>query len=170
MDRLEISGPYRAETPEDTPSRRRIFICTPSSALGEDACAAQIVSALAHRAYRRPVNQTDVQPLMDLYREGRGKGSFEHGIESALRGILVDPEFLFHIERDPPNAAPGSVYRLSDVELASRLSFFLWSSIPDDELRDLAAHGGIDQDQRDPGDRSEDGGRRGADRRRAAHS
>jgi hypothetical protein len=141
VDRLEISGPYSAETPGDTPSRRRIFICAPSSKLSDDACATQIVSALAHRAYRRPVTRTDLQPLMDLYREGRGKGSFDLGIELALRGILVDPEFLFHIERDPPDAAPGSVYRLSDVELASRLSFFLWSSIPDDELLAVAESG-----------------------------
>jgi hypothetical protein len=141
VDRLEISGPYSGETPEDTPSRRRIFICSPSSNLREDTCANQIVSALAHRAYRRPVTQTDLKPLMDLYREGRGKGSFDLGIEFALRGILVDPEFLFHIERDPANAAAGGVYRLSDVELASRLSFFLWSSIPDDELLAVAESG-----------------------------
>jgi mono/diheme cytochrome c family protein len=141
IDRIEISGPHNAVAPQDTPSRRRIFACTPSSSLSEDACARTNLTTLARRAYRRPVTGQDVQPLMALYREGRAKGSFDLGIAAALRGILVDPEFLFHIERDPDHVVSGRVYRLSDVELASRLSFFLWSSIPDEELLGLAEIG-----------------------------
>ena len=138
---IEISGPYNARTPEDTPSRRRVFVCVPSEATEEEACAEEILSSLARRAFRRPVFDEDVAPLLSLYREGRREGSFETGLQFALRGILIDPEFLFRVERDPAGAAPATAYRLSDVELASRLSFFLWSSIPDDELLDVAARG-----------------------------
>ena len=143
LDRIQISGPYNATTPEDTPSRRRVFVCYPAEAVleTEEACAEEILSALARRAYRRPVVDEDVAPLVSLYREGRDEGGFEEGIGFALRGILIDPEFLFRVERDPVSVAPATAYRLSDVELASRLSFFLWSSIPDDELLDLAAAG-----------------------------
>jgi len=138
---LTIGGPYEAKGIGDTPSRAHVFTCKPASASDEDACARRILSNLAHRAFRRPVSDTDLQELMSFYQSGRGAGGFEDGIESALQRILVDPEFLFRIERDPPQAAPGAVYRISDLELASRLSFFLWSSIPDDELLDLAEHG-----------------------------
>jgi hypothetical protein len=150
VDRIEISGPYHPITPEDTPSRRRIFVCHPGTGVGrgrlqpdttEQRCAHQIISSLARRAFRRPVAEADVEPLLALYREKRGRGGFEAGIGAALRGILVDPEFLFHIERDPATVAPGAVYPVGDVELASRLSFFLWSSIPDDELLKLAEAG-----------------------------
>jgi hypothetical protein len=131
--------------PVETPSRRRIFVCYPSRTQAgtkeEEQCARQILSNLAHRAYRRPVTDGDVQPLLGLYKAGRGEGGFEAGISLALRGILGSPGFLFRIERDPPNAAPDTAYRISDLELASRLSFFLWSSIPDDQLLDLAEHG-----------------------------
>jgi mono/diheme cytochrome c family protein len=141
IDRIEIKGPQNGLTPDETPSRQRIFVCSPTPSLAEQACAQKIVSALTRRAFRRPVAEADIKPLMALYNEGRAKGSFEAGIESALRGILVDPEFLFHIERDPANIAPATVYHLSDIELASRLSFFLWSSIPDEELLGLAERG-----------------------------
>ena len=139
LDSIQISGPYNARTPEDTPSRSRLFACYPTAATDEAPCAEEILSTLARRAFRRPVVDEDLEPLMSLYREGRDEGSFESGIEFALRGILIDPEFLFRIERDPVAVAPTTAYRLSDLELASRLSFFLWSSIPDDELLDVAA-------------------------------
>ena len=141
LDSIEISGPYNARTPEDTPSRRRVFVCYPSEATQEEPCAEEILSTLVRRAFRRSVVDEDVEPLVSLYREGRNEGSFETGIQFALRGILIDPEFLFRVERDPADALPATAYRLSDVELASRLSFFLWSSIPDDELLDLATRG-----------------------------
>ena len=143
LDSIEISGPYNARTPEDTPSRRRVFVCSPVEATEEDRCAAKILSTLARRAFRRPVVDEDVQPLLSLYREGRNEGGFEAGIQVALRGILIDPEFLFRVERDPVSAAPATAYRLADVELASRLSFFLWSSIPDDELLEVAERGDL---------------------------
>ena len=141
LDSIQVSGPYNARTPEDTPSRSRVFVCYPLEATQEESCAEEILSTLARRAFRRPVADEDVEPLVSLYREGRNEGSFETGIQFALRGILIDPEFLFRVERDPVSAAPATAYLLSDVELASRLSFFLWSSIPDDELLDLAARG-----------------------------
>ena len=139
LDSIEISGPYNARTPEDTSSRRRVFVCSPSEATQEESCAEEILSSLARRAFRRPVDDDDVEPLLSLYREGRNDGGFETGIQFALRGILIDPEFLFRVERDPAGVAPATAYRLSDLALASRLSFFLWSSIPDDELLDVAA-------------------------------
>ena len=138
---IEISGPYNARAPEDTSSRRRVFVCAPSEATQEESCAEEILSRLARRAFRRPVVDDDVEPLLSLYREGRNEGGFETGIQFALRGILIDPEFLFRVERDPAGVAPATAYRLSDLALASRLSFFLWSSIPDDELLDIAARG-----------------------------
>ena len=138
---LAIGGPYDAKGTGETPSRARIFTCKPASADEEEACAQRIVSNLAHRAFRRPVADADLQELISFYKSGRSAGSFEDGIESAVQRILVDPEFLFRIERDPPQVAAGAAYRISDLELASRLSFFLWSSIPDDELLDLAEHG-----------------------------
>jgi hypothetical protein len=138
---LSIAGPYNATGVGDSPSRQKIFVCKPTSAADEDKCAATIVSALARRAYRRPVNTADTKPLLDLYQAGKRDGGFETGIEMALRAILVSPNFLFRIEKDPPASAPGSVHRINDHELASRLSFFLWSSIPDDELLTLADKG-----------------------------
>jgi mono/diheme cytochrome c family protein len=138
---VTIAGPYNAQGPGDTPSRARIFTCRPATSAEEGSCAKQILASLARRAYRRPVTDADVSPLMALYQMGRQESDFEVGIEKALQAMLVSPSFLFRLERDPAGLAPGSVYRLSDVELASRLSFFLWSSIPDEELLRLAEQG-----------------------------
>ena len=141
---VEIEGPFNASGPAAdaaTPSRERIFACLPDGPAAEPACAEEILGALAQRAFRRPVTDDDVAALMAFYDVGHARGGFESGIEFALRAILVDPEFLFRIELDPLDAGPGEPYRISDLELASRLSFFLWSSIPDDELLDAAARG-----------------------------
>ncbi len=143
---VEISGPYETTGPGETPSRRRIFLCRPADVRAEPACARTILAALARRAYRRPVTDADLEPLLALYREGRAEAGFEDGIGRALRLLLVSPEFLLRIEREPAAAGPGRPYRISDLELASRLSFFLWSSIPDGELLDLAERGQL----RDP--------------------
>ncbi len=144
VEQVAIGGPYSVEGPGDTPSRRQIFVCgpAPDAAAGdEEACAGRILGRLARRAYRRPVDGGDVEALLDFFRAGRRDGDFDAGIQFALERMLVDPEFLFRIERDPRGAAPGTPYRLGDLELASRLSFFLWSSIPDDELLEAAAGG-----------------------------
>jgi len=138
---LRISGPFNPQRPEDSKSRRKIFACKPSPALGEDACARQIFTTLARRAYRRPATASDVSTLMTFYAEGRKTGSFEDGIELGLRRLLASPQFLVRVEREPANAATGQPFRITDLELASRLSFFLWSSIPDDQLISLAAQG-----------------------------
>ena len=141
---VEIEGPFNgaaASADAVTPSRERIFTCLPADPAAEPACAEEILGSLARRAFRRPVSGDDVAALMAFYDVGHAKGGFESGIEFALRAILVDPEFLFRIEQDPAGAAPGEPYRISDLELASRLSFFLWSSVPDDELLDAAARG-----------------------------
>src|SRR5579871_1357874 len=138
---VQIRGPYNGEAPKDTPSRRKIFICTPTGSEQEERCAKSIIMTLAGRAYRRPPTEAEVELLMKQYQMGRAKGSFDSGIELALRTILVDANFLFRIERDPPNLSPGKAYPVSDLELASRLSFFLWSSIPDDELLKVAERG-----------------------------
>ena len=137
---LTVTGPFDATGPGDTPSRRRIFSCRPSSAATEATCARQIVSTLLRRAYRQPVSAADVQRAMSFYESGRRNGTFETGIEAALQRILASPQFVFRMERDP---APGVAHRVSDVELASRLSFFFWSSIPDDRLLDVAAQGAL---------------------------
>ena len=140
--KITVAGPYRATGRGDTPSRRQIFVCRPSSARQEPACAKRIFTNLARHAFRRPVLDADVQPLVRLYDKGRAGGAdFDEGIRRGLEAILISPDFLFRVEHDPKEAAPGSVYRLSDHELASRLSFFLWSSIPDDELLTLADQG-----------------------------
>ncbi len=138
---MTISGPYNARGPGETPSRSKIFVCRPTSSQDEEPCARKIISTLARRAYRRPITDDEVLTLLGPYQIGRGKGGFEAGIELALQRILVSPEFLFRIERDPENAEPGTAYPISDLELASRLSFFLWSSIPDDQLLEVAADG-----------------------------
>jgi hypothetical protein len=135
---VSITGPYRALGHGDTPSRRRIFVCEPKDAREEEACARRILGTLIRRAYRRPVTEADLRKPLALYRAARAKGDFDAGIEMALSAVLVNPRFLFRIEPAPPGVAPGSVYRIPDIPLASRLSFFLWSSIPDDELLDLA--------------------------------
>jgi len=133
-----VVGPYNATGPGQTPSRARLFVCHPATAQDEEPCAREILATVSRRAFRRPVTDSDIRPLMAFYHAGRREGDFDRGIEEALRAILVSPDFLFRIERDPVGLAPGTVYRLSDLELASRLSFFLWSSIPDDELLTLA--------------------------------
>ena len=134
---IEIEGPLSVEGPGDTPSRQQIFSCQPASADEEPACARQILSSLARRAYRRAVDEDDVQGLMDFYNQGHVEGGFDTGVQFALERLLVSPDFLFRIEQDPLDAEPGSMYSITDTELASRLSFFLWSSLPDDELLDL---------------------------------
>jgi hypothetical protein len=139
-----IEGPYDAKNATDTASRRKIFICHPasSSVRDEEACARTIVTRLAKHAFRRPATAVDVKALMEFYADGRNEGgSFEDGIESALQRVLADPEFVYRGEREPAGLAAGQRYRVNDIGLASRLSFFLWSSIPDDELIDLAAQG-----------------------------
>jgi hypothetical protein len=141
IETLTIAGPYNATGAGDTPSRQRIFTCHPARRAQELRCATEIISRLARRAYRRPVKDADLTRLLAFYDEGRKKDSFETGIQMGLRRILASPSFVFRAEDDPPNLAPGTPYRVSDLELASRLSFFLWSSIPDDTLIDLAAQG-----------------------------
>jgi cytochrome c551/c552 len=138
IDTVEIGGPYTVNGVGDTPSRRAIFVCDPGSSRGERVCAQTILSGLARTAYRRAPTREDVTTLLSFFDEGRRKGGFEAGIEAALVRTLVDPDFLFRIGRDPAGAKAGTLYRISDVELASRLSFFLWSSIPDPELLELA--------------------------------
>jgi mono/diheme cytochrome c family protein len=142
VGQVEIEGPYNSQGPGDTAARRRIFTCRPASQAQEAACARQIVSTLAKRAFRRPVTPEDVTMLMAFYQQGRTEdGSFDGGIEAALQRILADPEFIYRGEPEPATVAAGGTYRISDLALASRLSFFLWSSIPDDQLIDLAARG-----------------------------
>ncbi|MGP0068192.1 MAG: DUF1592 domain-containing protein [Isosphaeraceae bacterium] len=138
---VSITGPYDARGHGDTPSRRRLFICQPKGPREEDACAERILTTLIRRAYRRPVVEADLKKPMAMYRAARAEGDFDAGIEMALSAVLVNPQFLFRIETDPPGIAPGSAYRIPDILLASRLSFFLWSSIPDDELLGLAERG-----------------------------
>ena len=139
VDTVIVEGPHVPTGPGDTPSRRKIFTCQPRG--DGQACARTILSAVAHRAYRRPLSDRDVQTLMEFYNRGRRDGGFEAGIQHGLERILVSPDFLFRIEQDLAGGAAGKVYRLTDVELASRLSFFLWSSIPDDELLAAAERG-----------------------------
>ncbi len=140
---VEIGGPYGAmETRADTPSTRAIFVCEPQTRFEERACATTILAGLARRAYRRPVTESDVRTLLEFFDQGRREGGdFEAGIQLALERMLVDPDFLLRVYRDPAGAGSGDVYRLSDLEVASRLSFFLWSSIPDERLLSLAERG-----------------------------
>jgi len=139
VENMVVAGPFNATGPGDTPSRRKIFVCRPNAGGDELPCARKVIANLARHAYRRPATDGDMETLLSFYQSGRNQGNFETGIESALRMILASPNFIFRYEPDPANLAPDSVYRVSDVELASRLSYFLWSSIPDDPLLDLAA-------------------------------
>ena len=142
IDRVTIDGPYGQVGSGDTASRHKIFICTPHASSEEAACAKKILSALGRMAYRKPLNDASLSTLMDFYQRGRANNaSFESGIESALQFILTSPEFLFRFEPDPSNLAANTVYRIDDLALASRLSFFLWSSIPDDQLLTVASQG-----------------------------
>lgn len=138
---ISVVGPYDIKGPGDTPSREKIFICHPAKASAEKACATKILTNLAHRAWRRPVARADVAPLLKIYQDGRRDGDFEHGVAAALQAVLVSPGFLFMVENDPARAKPGSVHQISDLELATRLSFFLWSSIPDQDLLTAAEQG-----------------------------
>ena len=140
VGKIRIDGPSNPKGASDSPSRRKIYVCHPSAPASEPGCARQIVSTLARHAFRRPVTDQDTEMLMGFYQMGRNAGGdFDHGIEMAVRRILVDPEFYFRKEGEPANVKPGQNYRITDLALASRLSFFLWSSIPDDELINLAA-------------------------------
>ena len=141
VSKIIVTGPFDVAGRGDSPNRRRIFTCQPSGSTDEMACAKEIISTLARRAYRGYITDADVQDLLGFYKTGRQSGGFEEGIESALWRILASPKFIFRFEFDPSNIALGAVYRISDLELASRLSFFLWSSVPDDQLLDLAARG-----------------------------
>ena len=141
---VTVTGPFDAAGPGDTPARQRLFVCRPADAGEEEACADAILGALARRAWRRPVDDADLEILRIAYAAGRAGGGFEAGIERALQQLLVSPEFLFRVEADPADAPAAAVnYRVGDLELASRLSFFLWSSVPDDELLDAAAGGAL---------------------------
>ena len=140
IDQIIFTGPFNPTGPGDTPSRRRIFVCRPADAADEEPCATRILSTLGRRAYRGDFTPDDQRVLLDFFRRGRADGkTFESGIDLALRRLLASPKFVFRVERDPAGVAAGSVYALNDLELASRLSFFLWSTIPDDELLALAA-------------------------------
>jgi mono/diheme cytochrome c family protein len=141
VENVTVTGPFNPTGASETPSRRRLFICAPTKPREEKSCAEKIISTLARRAYRRPVAESDLSSLMRFYEAGRREGHFDRGIEMALRAVLVSPKFIFRIEHDPAGVTPGAPYRVSDVELASRLSFFLWSSIPDEELLDAASRG-----------------------------
>jgi hypothetical protein len=136
---FSIAGPYNVTGPGDTPSRRKVFVCRPANPSEEAGCAHQILAKLSRRAYRRPVTDSDLKPLLAFYQQARSKGGFEYGIQKAVEAILVSPDFLFRVESD--SKTPDSCHPLRGVELASRLSFFLWSSIPDDELLDLGVAG-----------------------------
>jgi hypothetical protein len=138
---VTIRGPFQGNTATDTPSRRQIFVCYPQDDGEEVACAERILLHLMHRAYRREVTRADLESPMKLFHEGREIGGFEAGIERALSAVLVNPHFLFRMERDPEGIPAGTAYQVSSMELASRLSFFLWSSIPDSELLELATAG-----------------------------
>ena len=138
---VSVTGPYASQEAGETASRRKLFVCYPKNPGEETACAERIVSAFARRAYRRPVVAADWAKPRKFYHEAKEAGGFEAGIGSALSAVLVSPEFLFRIERDPADVAPETTYPISDVELASRLSFFLWSSIPDEELLGIAQRG-----------------------------
>jgi hypothetical protein len=157
VDQISVTGPYAPKGAADTPSRRRLFVCK-----GQDEkCAGEILSTLMRRAYRRPVSKADVDGPKAYYRKGRAEGDFDLGITRALTAVLTNPEFLFRVESDPKTVSAGGVYRISDLELASRLSFFLWSSIPDDELLDAAVRGRLSQ----PGELEKQARRLLADRR-----
>jgi len=141
ISQVSVTGPYAAKGADDTPSRDRIFVCEPKDASEEPACARKILSALTRRAYRRPISETDLERPMAFYREGKSERDFDAGVGKALTAVLVNPEFLFRVETDPAKTPAGAAYRISDLELASRLSFFLWSSVPDDALLDSAIRG-----------------------------
>jgi hypothetical protein len=141
ISQVSVTGPYGPQGADDTPSRDRIFVCRPTDPRAEQECAKKILSALTRRAYRRPISEADLERPLAFYREGRSERDFDAGIGKALTAVLVNPEFLFRVEADPAKTPAGAAYRISDLELASRLSFFLWSSVPDDALLDSAIRG-----------------------------
>jgi hypothetical protein len=141
VNSIVINGPFSVTGPGETPSRRRIFVCHPANATEEVSCARQIMTAVARRAYRRSASDAEIATLMNFYQQGRKDNDFETGIQQAVARMLVAPAFLYRVEEEPAALAAGGIYRLSDLELASRLSFFLWSTIPDDELLDIASKG-----------------------------
>ncbi len=141
VDTVQLAAVETSGIAKDTPSQQRVFVCHPTGAVDEKACAGKILSQFARLAYRRPVTDVDLRPLLAMYDASRKEHDFAAGIESALERILIAPEFLFRIEQDPAKVAPGTIYRISDLDLASRLSFFLWSSIPDDQLLGVAVSG-----------------------------
>ncbi len=141
LHELQIVGPHKVSGLSDTPARRKIFTCRPTAGSDEFPCAKKIISALARQAYRRPVTDTDLEGLLSFYQSGRNQGDFEAGVRTAIQAVISSPEFVFRFERTPPGVAPGRNYRISDLELASRLSYFLWSSAPDDQLLSLAGQG-----------------------------
>ena len=163
VDQISITGPYAPKGAGDTPSRRRLFVCRPAGQdkAQEEKCAAEILSTLMRRAYRRPVVKTEVATPMAFYRKGRAEGDFDAGITMAVSAVLTNPSFLFRVESDPKKVPADGVYRMSDLDLASRLSFFLWSSIPDDELLDTAVRGTLSH----PGELEKQTRRMLADRR-----
>src|SRR5262245_43401676 len=138
---VRIEGPFNAKQADDSPSRRRIFVCKPTSAADETACATKIITNLATKAYRRPAAAADVATLMQFYKDGRKEGTFDNGIGMALARLLTDPKFIYRIEAEPATAKPNEPYRIADLDLASRLSFFLWSTNPDEELARVASQG-----------------------------
>jgi hypothetical protein len=147
LSEFNIAGPLNISGPGDTPSRHKILLCTPNNSADEIPCAEKILGSLARRAYRRPISTHDIDPLLTLFATGREQGSFIDGLTRAIQGLLVSPGFLFRMERDPADMPADKLYTISDIDLASRLSFFLWSSIPDDELLDLAERGMLNNPQ-----------------------
>jgi hypothetical protein len=145
VDMFYISGPFNGKTAADSPSRQQVFICRPASSRDEDPCARRIISNLARRAYRRAVTDADIQPLVAVYTQGRRDRDFDFGIERALEALLSSPGFLIRFEHEPAGAKPGTAYKLNDEELAARLSFFLWRSVPDEELLIAASRGTLSQ-------------------------
>ena len=162
---ISIAGPLSTTGPGDTPSRRKIFVCQPTAGADEVPCARQILSTIARQAYRGPVSDGEIETLLGFYQRGRNAGGrFDSGIQLALQRMLVSPRFVFRFEEEPASVAPGASYRIADLELASRLSFFLWSSIPDEELLSVAASGKL----RDPATLEKQARRMLADRRAEA--
>jgi mono/diheme cytochrome c family protein len=147
IDKVMVTGPYAPQGAGDTPSRRRLFVCRPAGPdkSHEETCAEEILSTLMRRAYRRPIDKAELDGPMAFYREARAGGDFDAGIATALSVVLTNPNFLFRVENEPEKVTADGVYRISDLDLASRLSFFLWSSIPDDELLDAAVQGKLSQ-------------------------
>ncbi len=139
LHELSVTGPTKVEGVSNTPSRAKIFVCRPQSGTDEVPCAKKIIAKLARDAYRRPITDTDMEGLLNFYQSGRNNGDFESGIRTAIQAILSSPEFVFRFERMPSKVAPGSNYRISDLELASRMAFFLWSAGPDDQLISIAS-------------------------------